>query len=152
MVYNEHGPGDSDGGLAWRAEQLANKGPHVPVELRRFCGSLSRHLHNSINSSTHLRQFQNIRSDLELYQDYLALRTRAIQLDPTLLDFLCKEGQKTSRGRSWVTVTIDYVCKELLVERSILSNTASAAIGVSELVAQFGNGILPLIPSTVPNK
>lgn len=151
-VYNDCPPGEMDRGLGARAEKLAMAEDFTPLSIRRFFGVMSRLDAKKVNTNTHLSQLHQIRSNLDLGDKFLILRTAVDQGDKVMLKFLRDKNYNTSRGVTWVTCVVRYLSEALEVKNDKLWNLIQASLGIRELVNEFGEGILPLIPSTAPNK
>jgi hypothetical protein len=126
----------------------------IPTVIRSFYTSFANAERFNANSNSNYARLLKSTYDVELYRNFLAIHDSAEKRDPSLIQFLESKGLKTGLGRSYRSLVMKYMQKELGFdeERTELQNRCQAGQGLAQVVEHFGEGALLLLPSGAATK
>ncbi len=139
--------GEGHRGAGQKAHILADD-TSIPQAVRWYFGAFSEVESKKLSQQSALFAFYQMQANLTLLQRFNLLREEVASPDSEVRDFLRAQGFQTARSIRWVSVVVQYIMHSLEISKNEVWNTSQAALSLQELAREFGNGILPLIPST----
>jgi hypothetical protein len=121
----------------------------IPTVVRSFYTSFANAERLNANSISNYARLLKSKYDMELYKSFLALCDSAERKDPSLIQFLESKGLKTGLGRTYRSLVMKYIQKELGFdeERTEFQNRCQAGQGLAQVVEHFGEGVLIFLPA-----
>ena len=152
--YNKHDDREPDKGVAERAQEAARR--TINRTLKHFFETVGKSEASSRGSNSIIHQIYIIRMHIELTDAYIELVKEATFTSEATKEEKAKKkalktelrlkGCPTAKGKGLKSAMIQYICRELVMERNALDYRTQCGKSVKCLVDQVGPGIIPVLP------
>jgi hypothetical protein len=152
--YNKHDDGEPDKGVTERAQEAARR--TINRTLKHFFETVGKSEASSRGSNSIIHQIYIIRMHMELTEAYIELIKEATFTSGATKEEKAKKnalktelrlkGCPTAKGKGLKSAMIQYICRELVMEKNALDHRTQCGKSVKCLVDQVGPGIIPVLP------
>ncbi len=152
--YNKHNDAEPDKGVAERAQEAARR--TINRTLKHFFETVGKSEASSRGTDSIIHQIYIIRMHMELTEAYIELIKEATFTNEATKEEKAKKkalkaelklkGCPTAKGKGLKSAMIQYICRELAMERNTLEYITQRGKSVKCLVDQVGPGIIPVLP------
>lgn len=149
--YSTHTAKEMDAGAVRRLLVLASDRTN-PASVRKVYSTLHGQETSRAHKSPLVQHLDQLLYARRLSVDYRTLLDELEGGDSDLIEFFAKQGFEPKPGHGWASVVVDLIVHQSGVARGAFNNTYERSKGVDQLVKQFGEGILPLLPPGSMNR
>src|SRR6266568_3781487 len=152
--YNKHNDAEPDKGVTERAQEAARR--TINRTLKHFFETVGKSEASSRGTDSIIHQIYIIRMHMELTEAYIELIKEATFTNEATKEEKAKKkalkaelklkGCPTAKGKGLKSAMIQYICRELAMERNTLEYITQRGKSVKCLVDQVGPGIIPVLP------